>query len=139
MGVSLRAVLLDEQQTDKQTSNDGQEYDTFLQIWRNWQDDFPSPDPEVYERELKIQPPEPDEDDNVWLKIYKLQQITQFNFRINDFKQINQFWMWVNDAKSAHDCADLIQKYYSHDEELLDAARWLRFWADKGARFELSC
>lgn len=129
MGIALHVVFDDEQQ---KINNRECEYDTFLQIWKNWQFEFPSIDPETHERYFKPQPPDPDDTDDVWTKIRKIQEQTSYNFRVSDVKSLKYFWMWVVDAKSARVCVDIIQRYYSHEDELIYAAKWLCFWSDRG-------
>jgi len=135
MGVYLHAVI----ENTGNDVHDGHEYETILQIWRSWLHDFPSPDPPAYERDLKTKPPGPEEGDDIWTRISKIQRILSFDFRVMEVKGVKDFWIWVRDAESARRCDELIRGYYSDDDELLlEAARWLCHWADKGARFELS-
>jgi hypothetical protein len=48
---------------------------------------------------------------------------------------INYFWMQISTPESANETATIMEKYYGHDSELQEMARWLRYWASHNASF----
>lgn len=80
MGIALHVVFdKDEDENEFQQLETNDKCNTFLQIWKNWQDDFPAPDPIVVNKlGLKTYPPEPEEHDDTETRMRKLNLMKNF-------------------------------------------------------------
>jgi hypothetical protein len=114
-----RAALREE--TERVYESHGVSHD--LVISRSWRDEFPRPSTEVVNR-VRSRMSNDDAFDRIGLDFLSMK-----------LKSIKYFWWWVRDPDSARNCADTLESYFSHEEELICAAKWLRFWADRNARF----